>query len=239
MAFVVYSTDAPYAGSSARLIVAVEPTGAKAATTAAGNAAWTADATKHDDTVNVGDWWTGAGQHSTNAPDTDANRRKDIVEASVAWAAALCDLLSPGLYIRAGTPNAEARARYYETRIRIISAPAVIQAAAQASWTPTVLRALYHAQTQLMPFDAREVRRWFRVHSYSSTRAAGTWSAAIHPTSGQTIAPLFPPNNTAKEDDTWDPVSDAQTPTAWSAASGGRLAVTMSRQADPYDFSDV
>ena len=239
MAFVVYSTDAPYTGSTARLIVAIEPTSAKAQTTAAGNAAWTADNTVHADTVSVGDWWTGAGTHAENAPDTDANRRKDIVADSVAWAADLCDMLSPGLYIRTGVENAEARARYNETRVRIISAPAVIQAAAMAAWTPGVLRALLHAQQQLMPANPHEVRRWFHAHNYSSTRAAGTWSAAIHPASGQTIAPLFAPNNTAKESDIWDPVSDAQTPTPWNTTTGGRLAVTMSRQADPHEFSDV
>ena len=241
MAYVVYDETAPYSGSAARRIVAVEPTAAKARATAATDPKWTADGAKHDDTVGVGDWWTGAGRHAEFAPDADANRRKDVVEASCRYADAFCDLLNPGIYLGDGSAeNAAYKRRYRETRLRAISAAAVLQAAARAAWTPHLIGVLYDAQRALMPLDPEFVRRWLRQHSTSAANppAAGTWTAAFAVTGGQVVA-QFPPNNTAKDGDVWPWDYDLTTPTPWAAASGGRLRVTFAPTADPLDFLSV
>lgn len=244
MAFVTYYTEAPFTGSRQRYVAMLYATQARATAAAAGDPKVTVYTGSVSNDAEVGALVTisnpGRGKVGKGLVLTDAWQRQLLVKESAAWADDLCELLSPTLYIRAGTQNTEALGRYAETRVRIISAPAVMQAAARAGWTPAVMRGLLNAQKQLQPRDRRQVRRFFRQHNYSSTHSPGSWSAAVHTTSlSQRIHAVFPASSSARATDTWDPLADAQTPTIWNTTSGGRLVVPMDKQADPTDFSEV
>ena len=244
MAYLTHYTQAPFTGSRQRYIARLYATQTDANTAADGDRKVTAYDGSVSNDAEIGALITilnpGKGNVSKVLTLTADRQRKLIVEESAEWADDLCELLSPTLYIRAGAQNAEAVARYAETRARIISAPAVMQAAARAGWTPTVMRGLLNAQKQLQPPDPRQVRRFFRQHNYSASHPPGSWTAAIHTTGGsQQIHAIFPASSSARDTDTWDPLADAQTPTIWNTTTGGRLVVPMSKQADPTDFSTV
>lgn len=210
------------------------------ATQAAANAlaADRADLTAHAGDVGaaeIGDYLSQAGVVSAHAPQTDADRRAAILADAIRWADDCCDLALPSWYLRATAENAEARARYSQTRCWLVCAVAVIRAAVDAAWTVEQVEGLRAAQRALMPRDPGSIRRWYAEHH---SAAGQGWTSACADLPGQpgTVRGHFlagPATRAAAPPAFGD---DFRTQTAWDG-TGGRLDVTLGRNAAPGDFA--
>lgn len=175
------------------------------------------------------------GVVSAAPPETDAQRRAALLADAIAHADDCCDLALPSWYLRASAQDAEAHARYGQTRCWIICAVAVIRAAVDAAWTVEQIEGLRAAQRALMPADPRAIRRWYREHH---SAAGQGWTSACADLPGQagTVRGHFLAGPASRASDPPEFGADFRTPTAWDG-TGGRLDVTLQRNAAPGDFA--
>ena len=218
---------------SHRIIIVKARTQAAADAVAAGNSELTAPAGDRG-RFTVGQYLPAAGGAQDEAPRTAAEEAADLLRAAAGHADAACDLILPSWYLRAGVADAQATARYEQTRCWVICAVACIQAAAQALWTTAQLRGLRAAQRSLMPLNADAIRRWYSEHT---TGAGLGWTSACAPIGDppEVIGHFFA-TNTTEESSPPEFLSDIAVPRTWDG-SGGTLSVRLMRNAAPQDFA--
>lgn len=194
-------------------------------------------------TAHVGDvgsaergyFLSAGGVVSATPPVTDAQRRAAILADAIAHADDCVDFVLPSWYLRASTPDAEARARYEQTRCWIVCCCAVLRAAADAAWTVEQMEGLLAAERALMPRDPQSIRRWYQEHH---SAAGQGWTNACADIVGQPgyVRAHFLAGPTTRASAPPEFGADFRTPTAWDG-TGGRLDVTLQRNAAPGDFA--
>ena len=222
---------------SNRVIIVKAKTQAAADAAAAGDAALTAPPGDRG-SFRVGQYLPAAGAAADAVPRTAAQEAADLLRACADHADAACDLILPSWYLRAGMADAEATARYEQTRCWVICAVACIQAAARAPWTTAQLRGLRAAQLALMPLNAATIRRWYSAHT---TGAGQGWTSACEPDQGSdppTVTGHFFATSASRADAPPAFGDDFAVPRIWDG-SGGTIAVTLQRNAAPQDFAAV
>ena len=218
-----------------RVIIVKARTQADADAVAAGNSELTAPPGDRG-AFRVGQYLPAAGAAVDEVPRTAAQEAADILRAVCDHGDAACDMILPSWYLRAGVADAQATARYEQTRCWVICAVACIQAAAQAPWTTAQLRGLRAAQRSLMPLDPAAIRRWYSEHT---TGANLGWTSACAPIGDppEVIGHFFA-TITTEESSPPAFLSDIAAPRTWNGI-GGTLPVRLMRNAAPQDFSTV
>ena len=231
----------PVIETSSRVICFLLPTYAAAQTTAALDAA-KFTAVNRNLPAEVENGWhlpTGSGAATAGLPLTDAQLRAAILSDVCAYAERVLDLMNPAWYIRALDIAADDdyetdanKQRWRRTWLRVLSAPACVQAAARAAWSLDRMRGLAAAQAGLMPLDAALLGAFFRGHDGPG------WTTAFG--AAKPARAVFSGNSDSR--DTEPPLanSDTAAPLAWvGGADAKTISVTFDKAATPQNFNSV